>query len=474
MVIGECRAVSRRGVLGQCLAAMALVGVPAVARAQDRYDQQHLLDFAPVGAVTLMHIGDLFGQQYPHFMRPSAQKLARSGERHLPEHLTGELLRIRFGVGGRQPMDYALNPAHFEEDAAAYGPMGGLAHLKTVVDAIRTRRPGAVLIAGDGADALSPLDMSQPIEVIRVKDVPVAVIGLGDVAALGNQVAQARAQGAVVVCRSAFGVQANRQIAVEVPGIDLILCSADAPAFPDVLRVQDSYLVSSGTQGRFVSRIDLDVQDGQLTGVAHRLIPVFSDLIDPTPVPDAMIMDKDFFAVAAGLLYRRGTLGSTWDDLICAALRQATGAQIALVPGLQHGVSVLPGMAITRSAVESVLWGRPPEVRRARLTGAEVDGLLQDAAEAVFHLDPLQRSATAMMRAQGVTFALDSDGDAAGKVNTVVLEDGGPLDLQESYDVALWGLGPVGVADAPAVDMIARYLKGNSAAKPDLMPLDRG
>lgn len=459
--------ISRRCVLRHGFAAMTFAAVPTVGRTQDRYDQQHLLDFASLGSVTLMHVGDLFGQHHPHLMRPSAQKLARNGERHLPEYLTDEVLRIRFGVGGRQPMDYALTAAHFEEDAAAYGPMGGLAHLKTLVDAIRARRPDAVLITGDGAEALTPLDMSSPLQMIRVQDVAITVIDLRAATALSDQVAQAKAQGAVVICRSALGVAANRQIAADIPGIDLILCTGDAPAFPDVLRVQNTYLVASGTQGRFVSRIDLDVQEGQLAGIAHRLIPVFADLIDPTPVPDVMVTDETVLGVAAGLLYRRGTLNSTWDDLICTALRQATGAQIALVPGVQHGVSVLPGTPIPRSAVASVLWGKSPEVRTARLTGAEVTGLLQDAAEAVFHADPLQRSAAAMMRAQGITFAIDPDADAGEKVNDVVLEDRTPLDPQGSYDVALWGVGPLGVAVAPAAEMIEGYLNSGIAVTPD-------
>ncbi|WP_299882212.1 5'-nucleotidase C-terminal domain-containing protein [uncultured Sulfitobacter sp.] len=467
MAIRDRRSLTRRRVLQQGLAAAVAGVVPAFARAQDRYDQQHLLDFAPVGNVTLIHVGDFLGQVHPHLMRPSAQKIARTGERHLPEYLTDELLRIRFGVGGRQPMDYALTAAHFEEDAAAYGPMGGIGHVKTVVEAIRARRPGAVLIAGEGAERLSPLEMTTPVQVIRPQKVPLAVIDLMDRDALSDQVVQARAEAAVVVCRSALGMAANRQIAWDVPGIDLILCHGDAPAFPEVVRVQGTALIASGTQGRFVTRIDLDVQEGKLAGMAHRLIPVFGDLLAASVVPDVVAADTTKLGDAPHLLYRRGALSSTWDDLICGAMRQATGAQIALVGGMQHGVSVLPGAPVTRAAVASVLWGQPGEARKRRMSGAEVAQVLQDAAEAVFHADPYQRHKAAMMRGQGITFGVDPDAAEGQKVSGLMLADGTSLDPAGRYDVVTWGAGAWGEPVSDVAAMIEDYLSAGLTPQPD-------
>lgn len=61
MAIRDRRSLTRRCVLQRGVAAAVAGVVPAFARAQDRYDQQHLLDFAPVGNVTLIHVGDFFG-----------------------------------------------------------------------------------------------------------------------------------------------------------------------------------------------------------------------------------------------------------------------------------------------------------------------------------------------------------------------------------------------------------------------------
>ncbi|WP_370401148.1 5'-nucleotidase C-terminal domain-containing protein [Sulfitobacter sp. JB4-11] len=458
---------SRRTLLAHAGAGALAAVLPTTGRGQDRYDQQYLLDFQSVGTATLIHLGDLFGQVHPHLMRPAEDKTALRSERHLPENQTGELLRIRFGVGGRQPMDYALTHAHFAEDAMVYGPMGGLAHIATVVEAIRAQRPGAALVAGQGAALLKPLQRAAPVHRAQVGDVPLAVIEVTDIDRLPDQLATARAQGAIVVCRSALGVAANRVLAAQGMGIDLMLCAGDAPAFPEAERIGDAFLVATGTQGRFVSRIDLDVQDGRLQGIAHRLIPVFADIIAPAPLPDMPGPDGTVLGTATKLLYRQGRLGSTWDDLICDALLRGLDADVALVLGAQHGVAVLPGAPITQAALESVLWGAPARTSPTDLTGSEVVAILEAAAEAVFHPDPLRRTATAMMRAGGIRFAVDPDAQTGARIGAVTHADGTPFDLQGSYKVAQWGVGATGAVGPAIADVMAGYFSQRAALTPD-------
>ena len=60
---------SRRAFLRSSGAAVGVVlGAPLAA--QDRFNQDSLLDFWPLGKITLMHLGPLMGQVMPHFQRP--------------------------------------------------------------------------------------------------------------------------------------------------------------------------------------------------------------------------------------------------------------------------------------------------------------------------------------------------------------------------------------------------------------------
>jgi sulfur-oxidizing protein SoxB len=69
-------------------------------------------------------------------------------------------------------------------------------------------------------------------------------------------------------------------------------------------------------------------------GSAHKLIPIFSDVIAPDPEMTALIDEQrapyeaelsEVLGQTESLLYRRGNFNGTWDDLICTrCCRSAT------------------------------------------------------------------------------------------------------------------------------------------------------
>ncbi|MEO0989581.1 MAG: thiosulfohydrolase SoxB, partial [Pseudomonadota bacterium] len=147
---------------------------------------------------------------------------------------------------------------------------------------------------------------------------------------VAEMVAEVRAAGAeLVVLLSHNGFDVDRKLAANVPGIDIILTGHTHDALPEPLLVGKTHLIASGSHGKFVSRLDLDVQGGELRGVNHKLIPIFSDVIAPDPEMTALIDAErapfagelaEVIGQTDSLLYRRGNFNGTWDDLICDAL----------------------------------------------------------------------------------------------------------------------------------------------------------
>ena len=178
---------------------------------------------------------------------------------------------------------------------------------------------------------------------------------------LRGHVEKARKDGAgLVVLLSHNGFDVDRKLAGRVPGIDVILTAHTHDALPEVVKVGKTLLVASGSHGKFVSRLDLDVRNGEVKDFRFKLIPVFADAIAPDPEMAARIgairaphekMLGETIGRTETLLYRRGNFNGTLDDVICDAIVAERDAEIALSPGFRWGNSLLPGQDITREDI---------------------------------------------------------------------------------------------------------------------------
>ncbi|QFT59600.1 bifunctional 2',3'-cyclic nucleotide 2'-phosphodiesterase/3'-nucleotidase precursor protein [Sulfitobacter sp. THAF37] len=461
---------TRREVLGQTIAASLALGLSGGrAAAQDRYDQAALLQFYPLGDITLLHYSDLHGMMHPHFMRPAA---VRYGPDRVP-NLVGEALRIRYGIGGRTPMDAAMTAEGFDALGDVYGPMGGLAHMAAVLRAVRAARPGALVLDGGGTDSALAGEVLAPDAAtfgargavpsegiaLNVEGQPaeatfdrggtqVAVIGLADPHRPGagvsldrvqRAVADRRAAGAaVVVLLSRMGFEADRALASGIEGVDVILSGHSGYALPEPEVIGGTRIVASGAQGRFISRVDIAVEKGRMSELRHRLIPVFSALIRPDASAAQRLPAAETaqVGVAAAMLHHRDTFSGTWEALIGEAMLAETGAQVALVPPLRVAETVLPGQPILSRQLAGVAEGR--HLAAHRLTGVAIALLLEAAAEAAFAQDPFARQETRMMRAAGLTYTIAPDADEGARISGLSLvTDGTPLEPDTDVAVAL-------------------------------------
>src|SRR5690606_15599194 len=144
---------SRRDILQAGAAAAVLLGgapVGAAAAAQS-ITQSDLLGFRPLGQVTLLHFTEIHAQLVPlHFREPSVN-IGVGEALGLPPHLVGSHLLQQFGIKSGSPEAHALACNDFTQLAKEYGRLGGVAHLATLVKAIRAERPGNTLLL-DGGD----------------------------------------------------------------------------------------------------------------------------------------------------------------------------------------------------------------------------------------------------------------------------------------------------------------------------------
>jgi len=282
-------------------------------------------------------------------------------------------------------------------------------------------------------------------------------------------VEKVRREGAqLVVLNSHCGFDVDRKLASRVPGIDVILSAHTHDAVPDVTRVGNTLIIASGSHGKFISRLDLDVRGGGVKGFRYRLIPLFADAIAPDAGMAAAItkVRAPFAAELArevgrstSLLYRRGNFAGTFDDLICAAIIEERDAEIALSPGFRWGTSVLPGSAITVEDIHNATAITYPQVYRQRMTGARLKEILEDVADNLFNPDPYYQQGGDMVRCGGLGYAIDTAAPMGSRISALThLKSGQPIDPAREYAVAGWASVNEGTEGPPAWELVEKYV----------------
>ncbi|MEM7262265.1 MAG: thiosulfohydrolase SoxB [Planctomycetota bacterium] len=145
-----------------------------------------------------------------------------------------------------------------------------------------------------------------------------------------------------VILLSHNGMDVDLKLASRVSGIDAILGGHTHDGVPQVSAVKNpggqTLVGNSGSNGKFLSVLDLDVGKGGVKGYQYRLLPVFSNLLPADGEMTALIEKiraphlgklSEELTVADELLYRRGNFNGTCDQVVCDALREVGGAQIA-------------------------------------------------------------------------------------------------------------------------------------------------
>lgn len=303
--------------------------------------------------------------------------------------------------------------------------------------------------------------------------------------AMQKTVDKARAAGAqVVVVLSHNGMDVDLKMASRVRGIDAIMGGHTHDGVPAPVAVENAggktLVINSGSHGKFLSVLDLDVTGGKVRDFRYKLLPVFSNLLAADPEMDGLIekirapfLDKlsEKLAVTEGLLYRRGNFNGTFDQVILDALIAVKGADISLSPGVRWGVSVMPGEHVTFEHVMTQTALTYPTVTLRDIHGAQIKAILEDVADNIFNPDPYYQQGGDMVRVGGLKYSLDPTGKNGHRIGDMEL-NGKPLDPNKEYRVAGWASVAEPLEGTPVWDLVAEYLRniGTIEAKPPNEP----
>jgi sulfur-oxidizing protein SoxB len=159
------------------------------------------------------------------------------------------------------------------------------------------------------------------------------------------------------------------------------------------------------------------------------------------------------------LLYRRDTIGGTFDDIICDALVSERDAEISLSPGFRWATTVLPGSDITVEDIHNATAITYPQVYRLPMTGERLKEVLEDVADNLFNPDPYYQQGGDMVRCGGLGYSIDVGKPIGQRISGMThLKTGKAIDPQREYAVAGWASVNEGTQGPNIWDVVERHV----------------
>jgi S-sulfosulfanyl-L-cysteine sulfohydrolase len=286
---------------------------------------------------------------------------------------------------------------------------------------------------------------------------------------------EARGKGAqVVIVVSHNGMDVDLKMASRVRGVDAIFGGHTHDGVPMAIPVPNAggktLVTNAGSNGKFLGVMDFVVKDGKLTDYRYRLLPVFANVLRADSEMDALIKRvrapyeeqlSEKLAITDGLLFRRGNFNGSWDQLLCDALMEVQGAEIAFSPGFRWGTSLLPGDTITRELMMDQVAITYPYATVSDMSGEMIKTVLEDVADNLFNPDPYYQQGGDMVRVGGLEYKLAPAERMGSRISEMRLR-GRPIDASKTYKVAGWA--PVGeeaarAGNKPVWELVESWLK---------------
>jgi sulfur-oxidizing protein SoxB len=123
--------------------------VPRLARSAD---SAGVYDLERFGNARILHMTDTHAQLLPGYFREPSVNLGLGAMQGQPPHLVGRAFLDRFGIKPDSADAYAFTSLDFEKSAARFGKLGGFAHLKTLIERLRSDAGQGRSLLLDGGD----------------------------------------------------------------------------------------------------------------------------------------------------------------------------------------------------------------------------------------------------------------------------------------------------------------------------------
>jgi 5'-nucleotidase len=260
-----------------------------------------------------------------------------------------------------------------------------------------------------------------------------------------------RAGADIVVVLSHLGLNADIRLAEAVPGIDVIIGGHSHNRMTEPKRIDNTLIVQAGAHGSDLGHLELTFQGKRRVASAYRLITLDHAQIEADSNTAALInrltrtlkpRENEHIGRAGDWLIRAQTLAGTKprkrdqespvDSLFADIVREVTGTDVVLLPGVGYGVAIPPG-PITEEALKNLV---PHESRILvmEMQGVRLLEILEQSIENV-HTKEAEKKVGGMIQVSGLSFTYNEQRPFGNRVLRALV-GGTPISRGTFYRVA--------------------------------------
>jgi S-sulfosulfanyl-L-cysteine sulfohydrolase len=199
----------------------------------------------------------------------------------------------------------------------------------------------------------------------------------------------------IVLLATELGLAQETRLAREIKNADFILGGhTHERTERPIVEAGGIPVIQSGSEGSFLSRLTFQVRGGRVIGYRHKLLEVTAEnyrpdkkikrLVAEIRRPFARRLDETVGRTDTDL-FRKGVLESSMDNFISDAVREATGADIAMANGFRFSYPVTRG-AITEESLFNI-FPMEANIKIGTLTGKQLRDFWENSLEDVFAAD---------------------------------------------------------------------------------------
>src|SRR5699024_10208812 len=193
------------------------------------------------------------------------------------------------------------------------------------------------------------------------------------------------------------------------------------------VQIGNTVIIQSGSQSSFIGKLDLTLENGQLTSLNHSLIRITDDIPEDPDlkqlVEKALQPYEDKLSETVGktdgILHRGWGVKSTMDNFLLEATHHQTKTDLVFSNGWRYGAPIDKG-DITLRQIYEIIPMNPP-LSTAEMTGTEVLDMLESNLENTYSSGPFNQMGGYVKRSLGLKAFFKAENPKGNRIQKLLI-----------------------------------------------------